>query len=330
MSVIRLFFVPLVLCILSACTPKVQDPDVIPGKHATLDAQVFHTADDAPLPYREWRPSGKPQAVIVAVHGFNDYSRAFETTGTFFKAHRIAVYAYDQRGFGAAPNTGIWAGEENLVGDLKQYIQQLSKCYPHTPIYLLGESMGGAVVIDAVADPSFPKVKGIILSAPAVWGAETMNPIYRGTLWLAAHTIPYKQFTGSNLKIIASNNYPMLKRLVADPLIIKKTRVDAIYGVVHLMDSAYEKVPAVKTPTLLLYGAHDQVIPRMPVESALAHFTVPVEYVYYPDGYHMLLRDLQGELVMRDILSWIRQPKKPLPSGFGELRTSADSAALPN
>ncbi len=62
-----------------------------------------------------------PKAMIIAVHGFNDYSNAFESTGGVFQKlpTAIAVYAYDQRGFGgAAASPGIWAGEDNLVSDL--------------------------------------------------------------------------------------------------------------------------------------------------------------------------------------------------------------------
>ena len=35
----------------------------------------------------------------------------------------------------------------------------------------------------------------------------------------------------------------------------------------------------------------------------------------YPDGYHMLLRDLQAAVVHRDVLSWIDAAAAPLPSG---------------
>lgn len=318
----------LMIALLSACTPEVQPFNAAMQKEALLKDEVFHATDEAQLPYRAWEVGKKPKAVIVALHGMNDYSRAFEGSGAYFKEHGIALYAYDQRGFGRSPNVGIWPGEENMVGDLRQYIEVLKKCYPKAPIFILGESMGGAVAITALSDPTFPKVNGVILSAPAVWGAETMNPIYRSTLWMAAHTLPFRQVTGSDLKIIASNNYPMLRALSYDPLIIKSTRVDAVYGMVHLMDSAYDKIPEVRTPVMMLYGGMDQVIPPHAIKNALSRFSIPVEYVYYPDGYHMLLRDLQGERVMADILSWMKNPRKPLPSGYGIVREPGSAPVL--
>ena len=36
--------------------------------------------------------------------------------------------------------------------------------------------------------------------------------------------------------------------------------------------------------------------------------------ILYENGYHMLLRDLQSEIVMKDIVDWINEPAKPVSS----------------
>ena len=38
---------------------------------------------------------------------------------------------------------------------------------------------------------------------------------------------------------------------------------------------------------------------------------------YYPNGWHILNRDLQGEVVYRDVEAWLRDAAAPLPSGAG-------------
>ena len=35
----------------------------------------------------------------------------------------------------------------------------------------------------------------------------------------------------------------------------------------------------------------------------------------YEDGWHMLLRDLEAEVVLNDVVHWIEAPRAPLPSG---------------
>lgn len=300
-------FISLLFLLLAACAPQAQEyKSGIEHAHIALRADTLLASDGTVLPLRSWLPKGKPKAVLIALHGFNDYSRAFESTGTFFSKRGVAVYAYDQRGFGEAPHTGLWADERNMVDDLASCVRQAQARWPDAPVYILGESMGGAVTIAALAEPDFPKVRGAILVAPAVWGADTMSPLYRTTLWMAAHTFPTIELTGSDLKILASNNFPMLRRLANDPLVIKRTRIDAIYGIVNLMDSAYAKVPEVKTPVLLLYGGKDQVIPKPPIEQARDRFTAPLDYHFYPDSFHMMTRDIQGQQVMEDIWKWMR------------------------
>jgi acylglycerol lipase len=211
---------------------------------------------------------------------------------------------------------GIWAGQQNLVSDLRQFVEAVTKRHRGRPLYIMGESMGGAVAVAALSDPTFPRPQGLILVAPALWGGDTMPLLYRGSLWLMAHTMPFDELTGKHLKIQASDNLPMLRRLQRDPLILKTSRVDSVYGLVDLMDAAHDRVPELSVPVLLLYGAKDEVIPKEPIESALKRFSHPVVYAYYPDGYHMLLRDIEGRRVMDDILSWMKSPAARLPSGM--------------
>ena len=307
----------LVVLLLSACAPQVQPTQPVEGFKAELAKENAASTDDTYLPMRKWLPKGKPRAVVLALHGFNDYSNAFEGTGQYLSKRGIAVYAYDQRGFGKTAQAGIWAGQENLVADVRRFAQQLAHEHPRIPLYILGESMGGAIAITAVTSPDFPKIDGLILSAPGLWGDDSLPLLYRATLWSAAHTFPGMKLTGSNLRILACSDIATLKQMGRDPLVIKATRIDSIYGLVHIMDSAFDALPEIKSRTLLLYGHHDQVIPAQAMNKAVPRFSVPIDMAYYPEGYHMLLRDLDRQVVLKDIASWITRPKAPLPSGFG-------------
>lgn len=313
----QVLFSLLILCLLAACaTPAVQ-PDYPTVREPGLTDDAFVADDAHVLPLRRWMPQHEaPEAVIIAVHGFNDYSRAFDGPGTRLAGKNLAVYAYDQRGFGNTQAQGIWAGHHNLTDDLAQMARLVKARHPEAPLYLLGESMGGAVVISTLAAHDLPEVTGAILSAPAVWGSHTMNRFYRSSLWLLAHTTPAEKFTGKGLKILASDNIPMLQEMGRDPLVIKETRIDAIYGIVHLMDRAFEDIAKVQKPMLVLYGANDQVIPPHPVLEAVRRTAAPHDFAFYPEGYHMLLRDLGAETVLNDIAGWVKEGHGPLPSGY--------------
>ena len=78
--------------------------------------------DGALLPFRQWGDAQHPKAVIVALHGFNDYSKSFEMPGEWWAKHGLLTIAYDQRGFGAAPRPGIFPAKGVLKDDLETVV----------------------------------------------------------------------------------------------------------------------------------------------------------------------------------------------------------------
>ena len=266
----------------------------------------FLTRDGLHLPLRHW-DAPAPIAIIVALHGMSDYSNAFDMPASYWAANGITTYAYDQRGFGQSPNPGLWAGDDALRGDLTDFVAAVRAKFPNIPVYALGESMGGAVVLSSLASSRPPRVDGAILVAPAVWSREDMPWSYRAALWTTSHVAPWMTFTGKGLKIWPSDNIEMLRKLSRDPLFQHKTRADAIYGLVNLMDEA-RKAPAKLSqppPILFLYGANDQIIPKEPTEAVIAALGKRATVHRYVHGYHMLLRDLDAKEVWSDTLNWI-------------------------
>ena len=291
--------------VLAACAPVVA-PIGVENDTPMLDGDTFLTRDGLRLPLRHW-DAAHPRAVIVALHGMSDYSNAFDMPAAWWVGQGITTYAYDQRGFGKAPNIGIWPGSKALGEDFADCVDAVRVRNPGVPVFALGESMGGAVVLSTLADENLPRVDGVILVAPAVWSREDMPLAYRAVLWLTAHTMPSLQLSGRGLKIWPSDNIEMMRKLSRDPLFQKKTRADAVWGLVALMDSARkapEKLRATP-PILFLYGAKDQIIPREPTEAVAKELGRRAEVHEYPDGYHMLLRDLDGPSIWKDVETWI-------------------------
>lgn len=313
---------PLIV-LLSACASHPLQPPMANGD-PYLTETAFITVDGQSLPFHQWQPATSPNAVILALHGFNDYGRFIDQPAQFFSGNGIAVFAIDQRGFGASQARGRWAGSESYARDLSSLAAILRRKYPELPLYILGESMGGAVAIVAAANHGLGHVDGLILAAPALWARWTMPWYQRSLLWLGNHLTPWMKLTGDGLDITPSNNFEMLRALSRDPLVIKETRIDAIAGLTNLMDKALAAAPKLKIPTLLMYGEKDQLVPKQPTLTFIQQAPPGVlTTAWYANGYHMLLRDLEAERYWQDILAWIRQPGEPLPSGADRLLPSA-------
>ena len=282
-----------------------------------LTSREIITADGARLPLRHWAAQGAPKGVILGVHGFNDYSKSFTAPAKAWTRAGLTVYAYDQRGFGAAPGWGYWHGAATLADDLSAVSRLIRARHPTLPLILVGESMGAAVILSASARPAPPNADAYVLAAPAVWARETMPFYQRAALWIGAHTTPWLRLTGRGLKIQASDNIEMLRALGRDPLIIKGARIDALYGLTNLMDEAHAAAATLKAPTLILYGDDEQLIPEPAREAFLARLPRRGQWRYaeYPTGFHMLLRDLHADIVLKDIAAWAMDNDTALPSG---------------
>ncbi|CAA6604036.1 Lysophospholipase [Rhodospirillaceae bacterium LM-1] len=295
--------------LLGACAPRIESAGLATMSPA-MSEDALIMADGAKLPLRRWFPEEPPFAVVLALHGFNDYSKAFEMPGAWLANRGVAVYAYDQRGFGSAPHPGLWAGAKTMTGDLRMAAKLIQQRHPATPFFILGDSMGGAVTLAALASDAPPACDAAILVAPALWGRDAMIWPQRAALWLAAHTLPFVTVSGRGLNRKPSDNIEMLRALGRDPLVIKQTRMDAIHGLTDLMDEALSSAPKQKGPLLLLYGGQEEIIPNEATKRFLAGLPRPdiQQTRFYPDHYHMLLRDLNPEGIYQDILDYIKRP----------------------
>ena len=281
-----------------------------------LDADRLISADGASLGLEIWR-SDAPKAVILAVHGMNDYGRHFADAGKWLSSNaQLTVYAYDQRGFGRSPEFGRWVGAETLRADLRSAIVAVREANPGLPLYILGHSMGAAVVMSAAAEGPLD-IDGAILAAPAVWGGSQMPLIYRVSANLAALLAPGKALTGERAGRQSTDNIAALREMIADPLVIKPTRLDAVLGVTRIMGDAWDSSDEIGGTILVLYGARDEIIPPASQEKASDRLCGRVDRRRYPDGWHLLLRDLQAEIVWREIAAWIGESIVALERAWG-------------
>lgn len=319
-SLALLFALALAACATPAIQPVLTPPPGFTGP--AVEASTLLMDDGARLPVARWSPRGEPWAVIIALHGMNDTRASFRLAGPWWAERGIETWAIDQRGFGAAPGRGVWAGEARMTEDVRTAVALARAAHPNAVIAVAGESMGGSVTIAAFGSDRPPAADRVILLAPGVWGWTAQGPVNSSALWLAARAMGDRAVDAPEWAIRAhpaSDNMVELYRNGRDPQSIISTRFDTLYGLVDLMESASIKLGRIREPTLLLYGATDNVIQKPAMRLALerAGERPGFRTGYYPDGWHILNRDLQAETLYRDVEAWLRDANAPLPSGAG-------------
>ena len=131
---------------------------------------------------------------------------------------------------------------------------------------------------------------------------------------------PDMVFTGRGLPSLGirpTDDIEVSRDLSRDPLFIKATRVSSLAGVTQLMGRAQNLSTSPPQRSLVLYGLRDRIIPPSPVCDWLTHLnaagapSAALDFVVYPEGWHLLTRQLQTREVLQDLEQWLQQ--SPLP-----------------
>lgn len=298
-----------------------------------LGGEAMIADDGTPLPLHTWyaggNAEGKPRAVVIAAHGMNDYGLAFDRPARLWARAGITTYAIDQRGFGRALERGRWYGSERMADDLVTLARLAHRRHPGAPVYLVGESMGGAAVVVAAARAEPGLLSGIVLSAPAVWGTGLRAAVTLDAAAVMGSLVPDVTVAPLRVATPSTDDPEVLRRMREDPLIIHRTRFQTLAGIVDLMHDARTEASKVRVPVLLMLGDLDVHVPRSGVAALARDLPRDTRIALYPNGRHLLMRMLDGDRISNDVAIWLLDPRRPLPSG-ADARAKACPAIMVN
>jgi len=303
-----------------------------PLQHPSIEDGRYVAADGTKLQLSMWPATTGagtvPKAVILGIHGFGDYRDAWRDPAKIWAEEGITTYAYDQRGFGSSPTRGRWAGTPTMVEDIKTMVQLVRARHPGVPLYLAGESMGGALVLATVGPDT--DVDGLILVAPALRSRDTLGPVLSGGLTFLAYAVPWFPSGPTSIDYKPTDNPDTMEKLRKDPMILRNARLDLGYGLVEAMDAAKAAAPNVDKPYLMQHGLGDRLVPLSSVKSVIEIMPRRSDshLAFYREGYHMLLRDKKGAIVAEDVVAWINDKHAALPSGADVGRSQPELAKL--
>ena len=270
--------------------------------------------------YMNWKPKIDYSNTILAIHGYNDYSNSFKIPGQYLSDNKIELISFDLRGFGRNSDKGNWYNLEFHHSDIIFNIKKIKKNNPKKKIYILGESMGGAIAISLANRYKELPIDGVILVAPAIWNFTKTNFLKSIPVKVLSKIFPNLKISGKGIiKVKASNNSKMLKELSEDNFFIHKPNLKSLQGMINLMDESYEDaVKYLNNPsyrTLILVPLKDEIVPRKPLIKILQNNGIKINESNlisigaYKDSYHMILRDLDGNNITKDIKDWIFEIK---------------------
>jgi alpha-beta hydrolase superfamily lysophospholipase len=259
-----------------------------------------------PLYCQAWLlPDGRHQAVLVNLHGLGDHSGLYPTLASYFPAHRVALYAYDMRGNGRSPGQRAYVRRwDEYLGDLHAFLAWVREREGKKPIFVLGNSLGGLVVLEyALHRPA--ELSGVIAAAPPL-GKVGVPPLLMALGRVMSRVWPrFSLEVGMDLSGLARDP-AVVETLVSDPHFHRKGTARLSTEVTAAIDRVQAQASSLAVPLLVLHGSADRMVPPDGSRRFFARVRFPDrEFREYPGAYHGLFADLNHEEVIHDLHHWI-------------------------
>src|SRR6476659_6523925 len=229
---------------------------------------------------RSWHPDAKARGLVVIVPGFNSHSGYYGWVAEQFVAANLVVYALDLRGRGQSDGERFYVEKfTDYVADVSAVVRLAKSREPGLPTFLLGHSAGGVVACLYALD--YPReLTGLISESFAheIPAPDFALAVFKGLGHIAPHA-----------HILHLKN----EIFTRDPKAVETMNADALIAHVTL-------------PVLILHGTADQATRP----SGSQHFYDRVgshdkTLKLYDGHFHDLLNDVDKEIVISEIKSWI-------------------------
>ena len=214
-------------------------------------------------------------------------------------------FAPDLRGNGRSPGQrGYLERWADVREDLRRLIVWVRAERPGIPLFLLGNSLGGLVVLDYVAAAP-DRHPGVIAVAPPLGDLGVPRPLLALGRILSRVWPRFSLDTGMDLSGLARDP-EVAARVLRDPLFHRKGTARLSTEVTATIERVQAGAPAFPVPLLVLHGAADRMVPpEGSRDSWTAADSPTASLIEYPEGYHALLADVEGGRVLEDIVGWM-------------------------
>ena len=285
------------------------DAPPVPAPHAgsKKDSPVIDVT-----PVISWVPDGKLKGVLVCVHGLGLHKGTYAPFGERMAKAGYAVYAMDVRGFGEFQKL---PGDRKCdftkaLEDVREALNMVHASHKGVPIFLMGESMGGAIAM-RVTEENPELMDGLISSVP---GAKRKHA---GGMTMK---VGMKLLTGggnaqvnvAESVVNGSTKKPELRKAWSEDELARFTlTASELMQFQHFMDENERFAGKItKTPVLMVQGAQDELVKQSDNQAILDKVSVDDKtLVFVMNAEHLIFEEGQfDENDIAIIVHWMDSP----------------------
>ena len=282
----------------------------------------FQGSGGLDLHRQSWRPSGETRAALAIVHGMGEHSGRYGNVVDALVPKGYAIHGFDLRGCGRSPGQrGHIDAWSQFRDDVRAFLCLVGEAEPGLPLFLMGHSMGGLIVLDYVLRYSHG-LAGTIASAPGLEPRGVAKPWMVGLAKVLTRVWPSFALDVELEAAAISRDPAVVEAYANDPLCHAKGSVR--WGTESLAAIRWIKAHPgdLEIPILMLHGTADRLVSPAGTRDFFDAVSIPEkELRLYEDGYHEPHNDVDHEQVLADVRAWLERLQ---PAG-GEPRRGSGS-----
>jgi alpha-beta hydrolase superfamily lysophospholipase len=267
--------------------------------------KTFAGAGGLSLFRQTWRPSGASRAALINIHGLGDHSGLYPTVVEHFTGRGFTVHAMDLRGNGRSDGQRAYVERwEEYREDLACFVALVREEEADRPVFLLGNSLGGLIVLDyAIHHPV--GLRGIIAASPPLGRLGVPVALLALGRVLSRLWPRFSMRTGMDLSGLARDP-AVAQTVLADPLFHRVGTARLSTEVMAAIARVQAAAPRFPLPLLVLHGSSDRMVPPEGSREFVARVGHPDrELREYAGAYHVLFADVDRERVLADVEQWV-------------------------
>lgn len=271
------------------------------------DEGTFGGHGGLPLYYQRWRGEDRPRAVLALVHGFGEHGGRYPYLVRHLVPGGYTVYALDLRGHGRSPGPrGYIRRWQEYREDVDRFLAMVRGNEPDLPLFLMGHSMGGLIVLEYAVHGGQEGLAGLVVSGPPL-GKIGVSPLLLLLSRLLSAVWPsFSRELGKNGAILTQDP-EALAAYDADTLVHGRGTARLGTEMTAAAVRVLSRAGHIRVPILLIQGADDRLVPPAAGRAFFERLTADKQHHEYPGGRHETHNDVCREEMLTDLEVWLER-----------------------
>ena len=257
----------------------------------------------------EWKSPTPAKIIVVCIHGLGLCARAYKPLAQELSAAGIDGFGVNVRGFGPdreKPDRAKLNCVET-VDDVSRLLVQIHEQHPDYKVFLVGESMGGALAIRIAAEnPTL--VDGVVCSAPAWKLLKMRSTTVKGVVELFMFNGARLGPAGRSVMHQATTDERLIEHWRGDSSHKLKLSLGEATSFLGFISKTGTYAKQLATPVLIIQGLNDHLVSPKAVATLFAN--VPAHnkrLLIAGKGEHLVLEEgCFSQALVAKLVDWLK------------------------